>query len=75
MRTIGTLKDEIMLSTGRTEYANCGILGLAVNEDDSDFVYYGRDGGFSTKNWTQDERNELADEMILRWKKFKEWRE
>jgi len=74
MKITGEWGDNIVLSSGRKEYANHGILGLTANEDSGDYVSYGYDGGFSTENWTQAERDELADTMILRWQKFKEWR-
>jgi len=74
MKITGEWKDNIVLSSGRNEYANRGILGLVPNENGGNYVSEGYDGGFDTDNWTQAERDELADAMILRWQKFKEWR-
>lgn len=67
--------DEITLSSGRVIYANCNIVGI----DDKGAIYDGYDGGINpwtsdweeSANWTQAERDELADLMIVRWQRFK----
>jgi hypothetical protein len=65
-------EDNYTLSTGRTFYANNGIIGLAPDDDDP---HEGYDGSIRTtgyeegdeSTWSQAERRELADEMIRRW--------
>ncbi len=60
-------KDFIIFeSTGRKEYANCGIVGIDDNLEPSE----GYDGGFEHGNWSPEEKKELAEYMILRWKRF-----
>lgn len=61
--------DEYVLASGRRVYAFSGSLGL---QDGSDIVLYGSDGGFDTFDWTQAEREEVADEMIRRWTEWKQ---
>ena len=67
-------KDEnYVLSTGRVIYANRGILGLAPK---SRVLYEGFDGahpfegdpGMTDAPLTAAERQEIADEMIARWR-------
>jgi hypothetical protein len=64
------------LTTGRRFYANGGIIGINEHGDISE----GYDGGVELKRdwdeefhaWTDDERAELADEMVRRWTRFRE---
>jgi len=55
-------EDEITLSTGKTFYANKGIVGLGTDGD----VYGGYDGVVGVV-FTMEERWELAGMMIKRW--------
>ena len=60
-------KEKYLFSTGRIASANCGIIGLSPNLEISD----GYDGGFDgTRNLTKEERVELANYMIEKWKEF-----
>ena len=75
------MRDEIKLSTGRSFDANCGILGLAP---DDDTLYHGYDGAvdgwdirpypaeFKAKasDLTDGERAEIARFMIQRWQRW-----
>lgn len=57
-------------STGRTEYANNGIIGIGP---EADGVSEGYDGGMGRRDdFTDAERTELADYMIGQWQRFKE---
>lgn len=66
---------EIRLSTGREIDANCDFVGI----DSEGNLSEGYDGTLNPwpsdwetrANWTQAERDELADLMIARWQKFK----
>ncbi len=73
--------DTVIFSSGRTRYANNGIIGLSPSLDVSE----GYDGGFQTEiyEWdepdperdlTKEDLSELADYMISQWSKFKEVR-
>jgi len=66
--------DSYTLSTGRKFYANHGILGISPGEG-FDEEYFGcsegYDGSVSTRDWTPEERRELADAMIAVWTEFK----
>ena len=62
-------RDEYTLSSGRTFYANGGVLGIG---SDCEHVMEGWDGGARTDDWTPEERRELADEMKRRWERFAE---
>ena len=60
-------------STGREEYANCGIIGIDAEGEISE----GYDGGiYDTPDWegkggwTPEEKLELAVHMIKRWSKY-----
>ena len=54
------------LTSGKTFYANGGILGLGPDPDE--FLSEGYDGGVSgEKDFTRDERREIASFMIMRW--------
>ncbi len=61
--------DTVKFRTGREEYANCGIVGISSDGNVSggydDGFGYGHDVPMSKK-----ERVELAEHMILLWKKF-----
>jgi hypothetical protein len=65
--------DEITFSSGRTAYANCGIVGIGPELN----ISHGYDGDI---DWpplpvadalTTEDMRELADHMIATWKKFK----
>ncbi len=59
-------EDHVTLGTGRRFYANRGIIGLGPDGGVSE----GLDGGVDTDKFTPDERRELAEMMIARWRKF-----
>ena len=61
-------KDKYVLSTGKTFYSNNGIIGIDNHLD----VHEGYDGGIDTDEFTQEEKNEIADYMIDLWNKFRE---
>lgn len=72
--------DEYTLSTGRTFYANNGVLGLGADEKAPiDGLSEGYDGGIDLVcewddefvPWTAEERAEVADAMIRSWEAFK----
>lgn len=62
----------IQLPSGRSFYANCGIVGISPNGD----VTQGYDGSFGSDGWgdnaalTAEERRELATIMIGHWIKW-----
>jgi hypothetical protein len=65
--------DAVRFRTGRVEYANCGIIGIAPDGS----VSGGYDDGFGAKDAFADmpclskkERVELAEYMICQWQKF-----
>lgn len=60
-----TVNDEIALSS-RKFYANQNIVGI----DDKGDVFEGYDGGLEYERFTAEERRELAQLMIERWRKF-----
>jgi len=65
--------DEVIFSSGRTRYANNGIIGL----DSGDNVSEGYDGGFwqpddwNNEKLSTDDLAELADFMVARWQAWK----
>lgn len=60
--------DEIVLEcSGRREYANAHTIGIGPGG----YVCYGSDGGIHTDDFTDAEREELADAMIALWQQFK----
>ena len=62
--------DHVTLASGRQFYANRGILGLGPDGQ----ATQGYDGGFGSDDWndtevlTADERQEVAEMMIDRWR-------
>lgn len=88
MKKVEGARNEYQLTSGRTFYANRGIIGL--REDcgvegeffggfDDCVLIDGRNAEFypgdqQETRWTPEERAELADEMIRRWTAFKEIR-
>jgi hypothetical protein len=65
--------DTVKFRNGRKEYANCGIIGIAPDGSLSG----GYDDGFGGIEGYEDnpvlnrkERVELAEYMIIQWKKF-----
>lgn len=60
--------DYVRLGSGRAFYANRGIIGL----DSDGNAFGGYDGGFGPDvgDFTVDERREIAEMMIARWRKF-----
>ena len=78
----------LTFSTGKTVYANRGIIGICITENklDNDYLYQGYDGtiGFSEdapvslddEFLTPLECVELADAMLERWQQFRDrWTE
>lgn len=66
--------DTIRLPSGRTFYANRGIVGINA---DCDEISEGYDGEVVVDErdadpWTALEKIELADMMIARWTKFRD---
>lgn len=63
----------VTLSSGRRFYAYSGMLSIAVDGDD-DWIGYGHDGVFQERideePFSADERKEIAEHMIARWKKW-----
>ena len=58
----------IFETTGRVDYANCGIIGIS----DGCLLFGGYDDGFSdADSLTPEERNELADFMVAQWEQFR----
>jgi hypothetical protein len=65
-------RDHFELSTGRTFYANNGLIGIGpLGKNAACHVSEGYDGGVDVDEWTPAERAELADYMIHLWMKFK----
>lgn len=70
--------DEFTLSTGRTVYANRGLIGLGINDGEFE-ISEGYDGHIwvddtwdgNKSKWTVSEKGELADFMIGLWTAFK----
>ncbi len=61
--------DIFALPSGRTFYANQGIIGI----DPGGSISQGYDGGLEPSgegDFTPDERRQLAEMMIERWRKF-----
>jgi hypothetical protein len=65
MKTKG---DTITLEcTGRTIYANSGIIGISPNGG----TYTGYDDDVAAETFTTEEQVEIANEMIQRWIEFR----
>jgi hypothetical protein len=61
--------DTVKFRSGKEEYANCGIIGLSPDGSAAG----GYDGGFpgyDDSELTKEERVELAEYMIVKWKLF-----
>lgn len=58
--------DYYKLSSGKLIYANHGILGLSSECN----LYEGYDGSFLHESWSREDRVEVAEMMIERWKKW-----
>lgn len=75
--------DKIVFLSGRTAYANRGIVGLREPDEDGWHITVGYDGGLwstGTPYWhkegdprklSPDDLRELADHMIDMWQRFK----
>lgn len=61
------------LSTGKEFYANRHILGLGYFQK-SLVIFEGYDGGVDAKNFSQEEKKEIAEYMIDLWKQFSKTR-
>ena len=66
--------DQYTLSSGREFYANRGILGVGPDGDVSEGydggLYPERSKGDRNKDFTPEERREIADFAIAAWEKF-----
>lgn len=77
--------DHYQLSSGRTFYANNGVIGIAFDDvnPSTDTLSYGADGGIAiadlhdpAEHWTLDEKRELANFMIETWTRWRDgWTE
>ena len=75
--------DKIVFSSGRTAYANRGIVGLSEPDEGGWQISEGYDGGLwhtGSDDWREegdpnklspDDLRELADHMIDMWQRFK----
>lgn len=68
--------DGYVLSTGRLFRVNCGIIGLGSATDTptggyDDGIEMDSNGYDTATDWTQAERDELADYMIALWTEWK----
>jgi hypothetical protein len=62
---------EWVLSSGRRFYAFSDILGVSVEEPD--YLHYGSDGAVhDLHDFTREERREVAETMIARWREWAE---
>lgn len=59
-------RDDCTLPSGLSFYAHQGIVGI----DKQGRISEGYDGGVETETWTAEQRRELSDLMIERWRKF-----
>ncbi len=59
--------DEFIFDTGKTIYANDCIIGINPNGN----LFQGYDG-YINENLTKQEKIELADYMINKWKEFRD---
>jgi hypothetical protein len=65
--------DLLTFSTGKSVFANCGILGIRKDDDGGHiYIYEGYDGHLSDEDLTKIERIELADFVIGLWTEYKE---
>ena len=63
-------KDSYTLSTGRTFYANHGLIGLSMDHSPIE-VAEGYNGFVRESDWTWQEKVELAEYMIIQWKNYR----
>lgn len=59
--------DDLIFSSGKTIYANQGIVGI----DSEGYITEGYDGGIDDDKFTPDEKMEFADYMIGLWRSYK----
>jgi len=71
--------DTYRLSTGKTFYANNGIIGLSFDDvtpdEDGEYSFglaEGYDGGISVEKFSDAEILEIAEGMIELWSKYKQ---
>lgn len=62
--TVDTDRDEFRLWSGRRLYANCNVLGIGPDGS----VHTGYDDHLETSDFTPEERRELAEYAIAKWK-------
>ena len=62
------VNDVLKFSSGKKIYCSRNIIG--INTEDL-FIHYGYDDCHHVKEFTEEEKIELADEMIKRWEQFK----
>lgn len=64
-------QSEFILNSGKVLSANCGILGLSANAEDSETLFEGYDGSNGRReDFTAEERKEIAEYMISLWKEW-----
>lgn len=64
-------KSEYTVECSQRKFYSCSsVLGIGDDMGWKGFSY-GGDGGEYSFDWTQEEKDELADEMINRWAKWK----
>ncbi len=68
--------DYIIFTSGRSMYANFGIVGIGpdgnISEGFDSAISWPPDEGFEKSDLTSDDMRELADMIIERWIAFKE---
>ena len=62
-------RDIYTLASGRTFYANHGILGISPGEGAAELTE-GYDGGLFLRSLTREERIEIATAMVEAWGKW-----
>jgi hypothetical protein len=63
--------DDVKFRTGRTAYANCGLMGIGTDAYQEIIISHGYTGVFPDgEPLTKDEREELAAYMINQWALF-----
>ena len=72
------VEHDLLLSSGKRIYAHCGLLSVpAFGDIDRDRLHHGYDGAHyfdgvdaNREPLTQEERVELANHMIQRWREW-----
>ena len=68
--------DMYQFDSGDKFYANCGIIGLSpkeCHEKDEWYISGGYDQGiYESRDWSKEQRKEVAEYMINKWKEWSE---